>query len=91
MTELGTFKCDRCGKIFQKEVPLIPSEVCLTDHDILHEDVKAYDLCVDCVALFYDWLTYDVEYDKFGEELSKEKYDKFGEELSKEKEGDVDA
>ena len=56
MTEVKTYRCNRCGKTFQKDIDEKPSEVKLLDQDVLVEDVtKDYDLCEGCVSTFYDF------------------------------------
>ena len=71
MTEMKTYKCDRCGVTFTKKIDEKPSEVTLEDRDVLNDPRKAWDLCVDCVNVFYDWLNHDKDFDKFAESKQK--------------------
>jgi hypothetical protein len=71
MTEVKSYRCNRCGKTFTKDVDEKPSEVSLQDHDIAWDMEKpsTYDFCSDCVSMFYSFIEHDKDFDKFAESM----------------------
>jgi hypothetical protein len=75
MTKVQTFRCDRCGTDFTKDVDDLQSKVMLEDHDIawdLKVDENTSDLCADCLQSFYDWRNHNEDVDKFITSKQKE-------------------
>ena len=80
MTQLKTFKCDRCGKEFNKEVNSIPDKLIKVDAKTFNPatdfDSKEnrnsleLDLCIDCDSSLAYWIQYYKEFDKVAEKLA---------------------
>jgi uncharacterized protein with PIN domain len=70
LVELSLYKCDRCGKEIKKEEENKPSNLVITDEDFNQETV-AKDICEDCMASFWSWYTYNEDFDKLADEISR--------------------
>ena len=69
MTELRTFKCNRCGEIFYVERKRKPFHMNLTG-GILREGFEEYHLCPDCETTFWYFFDHAEKFDKLAEKIS---------------------
>ena len=73
MTEMKTYKCDRCYRIFQKPIDETPSTVTRNDNDFIpDEHPTVFQLCGDCMTRFWDWEIHDEDFDKFAKSMAKQ-------------------
>ena len=82
MTELKTYRCDRCQKTFTKPLGDKPSSIVRHDEDYIPEENvegKTFQVCDDCIIAFWDWEIHDKDFGKFAVSMRK-KWEKESEE-----------